>query len=154
MRTPLPTAKLADHELVGALSEQFRPVLSRYFNRRRLPERDVEDAIQEVFVRLSRRQGLAGMDNVSGYLFETAASVAIDYQRRANARSSRTHEQYEEQLHAVADHGTDVVIEGKQSLELLRADCSNCRSEHATLFCSFDWSRCPTRRLLPGSVSR
>lgn len=121
MRTPLPTAKLADHELVGALSEQFRPVLSRYFNRRRLPERDVEDAIQEVFVRLSRRQGLAGMDNVSGYLFETAASVAIDYQRRANARSSRTHEQYEEQLHAVADHGTDVVIEGKQSLELLRA---------------------------------
>lgn len=121
MRTPRPTAESADQELVSSLSEQFRPVLSRYFHRRRLPERDVEDAIQEVFVRLSRRQGLAGMTNVSGYLFETAASVSIDYRRRANVRSSQSHEQYEEQLHAVADHGADVVIEGKQSLELLRA---------------------------------
>ncbi|MBM0106702.1 sigma-70 family RNA polymerase sigma factor [Steroidobacter sp. S1-65] len=121
MGTPRWNVELADQELVSALSEQFRPALARYFHRRRLPERDVEDAIQEVFVRLSKRQGLAGMANVSGYLFETAASVAIDHRRRANARSSQSHEQYEEQLHAVADHSTDAVIEGKQSLELLRA---------------------------------
>lgn len=116
-----PAVKSADQALVGALSEQFRAALSRYFYRRRVPRKDIEDAVQEVFVRLSRRQGLADMANVSGYLFETAASVAIDYQRRAQVRSSHAHEPYEDQIHAVADHGSDVVIEGKQSLELLLA---------------------------------
>lgn len=113
--------KSADRALVSALSEQYRVALTRYFYRRRLPEKDVEDAVQEVFVRLSRRNGLADMANVSGYLFETAASVAVDYQRRAQARLSHAHEQYEDQLHAVADHGSDVVIEGKQSIEVLLA---------------------------------
>ncbi len=36
-------------------------------------------------------------------------------------RSSHAHEQYEDQIHAIADHGSDVVLEGKQSLELLLA---------------------------------
>lgn len=116
-----PAAKSADQALVSALSEQFRAALSRYFYRRRVPERDIEDAVQEVFVRLTRRQGLADMTNVSGYLFETAASVVIDYQRRQQVRSSHAHEQYEDRVHAIADHGSDVVIEGEQSIELLLA---------------------------------
>lgn len=116
---PSASVKSADQALVSALSEQFRTALSRYFYRRRMPEKDLEDAVQEVFVRLSKRQGLADMANVSGYLFETAASVAIDYQRRAHVRSSHAHEQYEDQIHAIAVHGSDVVIEGRQSLELM-----------------------------------
>jgi RNA polymerase sigma factor (sigma-70 family) len=110
---------LADQELIGSLSDRFRPVLYRYFRRRKLPARDIEDVTQEVFVRLSRRRGLAGMENISGYLFETAASVAIDYQRRANVRLNRAHEPYDDQLHAVADLGTDLVLEGKEALRLL-----------------------------------
>ena len=113
--------KSADRALVSTLSEQFRAALLRYFYRRRLPDKDVEDAVQEVFVRLSRREGLADMTNVSGYLFETAASVAIDYQRRAQVRLSHAHERYEEQIHALMDHGSDVIIEGKQSIEVLLA---------------------------------
>lgn len=114
-------AELADQALVGALSAQFRPVLHRYFRRRRLPDKDIEDATQEVFMRLSRRQGLAGMSNVPGYLFETAASVAIDQQRRANVRQSDAHESYDDQFHAVADHAPDHVLEGQESLGLLLA---------------------------------
>ena len=110
---------LADQALVGALSEQFRPVLHRYFRRRRLPEKDIEDATQEVFMRLSRRQGLADMSNVAGYLFETAASVAVDHQRRASVRQSDAHETYDDQFHAVADLAPDHVLEGRESLGLL-----------------------------------
>jgi RNA polymerase sigma-70 factor (ECF subfamily) len=114
-----PQADFADQALVVALSKEFRPVLYRYFRRRRLPEKDIEDATQEVFMRLSRRQGLAGMANVAGYLFETAASVAIDQRRRASARQSDAHETYDDQFHAVADHPTDHLLEGRESLELL-----------------------------------
>ena len=118
---PSTAMKSADRALVSALSEQFRAALLRYFYRRRLPDKDIEDAVQEVFVRLSKREGLADMANVSGYLFETAASVAIDYQRRAQVRLNHAHERYEDQIHALADHGSDVVIEGRQSIEVLLA---------------------------------
>jgi RNA polymerase sigma factor (sigma-70 family) len=118
---PSVAMKSADRALVSALSEQFRAALLRYFYRRRLPDKDIEDAVQEVFVRLSKRDGLADMTNVSGYLFEAAASVAIDYQRRAKVRLSHAHERYEDQIHALADHGSDVVIEGKQSIEIMLA---------------------------------
>lgn len=110
-------AERADQALVVALSARFRPALDRYFRRRRLPSADIEDSIQEVFVRLSRRRGLAGMANVEGYLFETAASVAIDLQRRATVRHSGAHDPYDEQLHAVAELAPDQVLEGKQALQ-------------------------------------
>jgi RNA polymerase sigma-70 factor (ECF subfamily) len=110
---------IADQALVGALSAQFRPALYRYFRRRRLPEKDIEDAAQEVFLRLSRRRGLAGMANVAGYLFETAASVAIDQRRRAQTRLSHAHESYDDQSHAVAALAPDDLLEGEESLELL-----------------------------------
>jgi RNA polymerase sigma factor (sigma-70 family) len=110
---------IADQALVGSLAEQFRPALHRYFRRRRLPDKDIEDATQEVFLRLSRRRGLAGMENVAGYLFETAASVAIDQQRRAHVRLSHAHETYDDQFHAVADLAPDDVLEGEESLGLL-----------------------------------
>ena len=71
MNNPLELSS-ADQALVSALSEKFRPVLHRYFQRRRLPSGDIEDATQEVFVPLSRRRGLADMADVEGYLFETA----------------------------------------------------------------------------------
>jgi DNA-directed RNA polymerase specialized sigma24 family protein len=70
-----------DQAMIEALSKAYRYVLQRYFLRRGLPSSDTEDMVQEVFVRLSRRRGLSDMENAAGYLFETAASVAVDYHR-------------------------------------------------------------------------
>lgn len=110
-----------DKELVSRLSFQFRPALNRYFLRRRLRREDAEDAVQEVFVRLSRRKGLASIENIEGYLFETAASVAIDLHRRGRVRSSDRHDVYDEDQHAVADFASDRVVEGRQELALVLA---------------------------------
>jgi RNA polymerase sigma factor (sigma-70 family) len=120
MNKPLELSS-ADHALVSALSEKFRPALHRYFQRRHLPPGDIEDATQEVFVRLSRRRGLADMANVEGYLFETAGSVAIDHQRQAVVRFREAHEPYDDQFHAVPDLAPDHVLEGRDSLRLLVA---------------------------------
>ena len=109
----------ADTAMLADLSNRLRPALYRYFMRRRLRPEDAEDAVQEVFVRLSRRRGLAGLENVEGYLFETAASVAIDHHRRGRVRSEGRHDAYDESLHAVSDFASDRVLEGKQELAMV-----------------------------------
>jgi len=116
-----PRTDAADQTLVASLSVEFRSALRRYFLRRRLSESDAEDAVQEVFVRLSRRRGLAEMENVAGYLFETAASVAIDHQRRPSQRHAWTHQSYDEAIHAVGDYGPDRVLEGREDLKRVLA---------------------------------
>lgn len=117
--TPEPAP--ADGALLADLSMRFRPALNHYFMRRRLRPEDAEDAVQEVFVRLSRRQGLAGLENVEGYLFETAASVAVDHHRRRRVRSEDRHDPYDETRHAVSDFASDRVLEGKQELAMVLA---------------------------------
>lgn len=114
-------AETADQALIVSLSEEFRPALRRYFLRRRLPAQEVDDACQEVFMRLSRRRGLADMTNVAGYLFETAASVAIDLQRRANVRLTDAHDAYDDDHHALPDLAPDQVLQGRQELRLVVA---------------------------------
>lgn len=114
-------AERTDQALIASLSEEFRSALRHYFLRRRLPAQEVEDATQEVFMRLSRRRGLADMENVAGYLFETAASVAIDQQRRAQVRRSDAHDAYDDQFHAIPDMAPDQVLQGRQELRLVLA---------------------------------
>lgn len=111
----------ADNALLEQLSSRLRPALNRYFLRRRLGAEDAEDAVQEVFVRLSRRGGLAGLENIEGYLFETAASVAIDHHRRGQVRGEGRHDPYDESRHAVADFSSDRLLEGKQELAIVLA---------------------------------
>lgn len=111
----------ADNAVLEQLSSRLRPALNRYFLRRRLKVEDAEDAVQEVFVRLSRRSGLAGLENVEGYLFETAASVVIDHHRRGRVRADDRHDPYDEGRHAVEDFASDRVLEGKQELAMVLA---------------------------------
>lgn len=87
--------------------------------RRRLNPSDAEDAVQEVFIRLARRRGLADLENVEGYLFETAASVAVDHYRRGRVRLEDRHDPYDETAHAVPDFASDRILEGKQELAMV-----------------------------------
>jgi RNA polymerase sigma-70 factor (ECF subfamily) len=105
-----------DGAAIDTLSREYRSVLQRYFLRRGLPQSDVEDLVQDVFVRLSRRKGLSGMASVEGYLFETAASVAIDYWRGARRRGSLLREPYDEARHAIEDFGPDRILAGREAL--------------------------------------
>lgn len=115
----LPTT--ADRDRITELAMQFQPALRRYFLRRRLNRDDAEDAVQEVFVRLSRRAGLAMIDNIEGYLFETAASVAIDHQRRGRVRSYDRHDSYDDERHGLPDFASDRVLQGRQELQVVLA---------------------------------
>jgi RNA polymerase sigma factor (sigma-70 family) len=106
----------ADHAAVEALSRQFRPALVRYFERRGVPSMDAEDVAQEVFDRLARRQGVAEIEKLERYLFETAANAAVDYHRRSKARGRPRQVTYDEALHAPTGDSPETVYAAQEEL--------------------------------------
>lgn len=62
-------------EQLAKLSQRYRPILARFFQRRVRPESDVDDLIQEVFARLARKGNLTEIAQVEGYLFQVAANL-------------------------------------------------------------------------------
>lgn len=67
---------------VSVLFQRHRSVLHYYFLHRTASRSDAEDLVQDVFVRLSRMQGLAEIRNAEAFLFETAANLLKDWARR------------------------------------------------------------------------
>ncbi|HYG25962.1 MAG TPA: sigma-70 family RNA polymerase sigma factor [Caulobacteraceae bacterium] len=66
------------------------PALRAYFGKRAAPA-DVDDLVQDVFLRLQMRASSAPVENVQGYLFRVAANVLID---RRRAEASRGWDRY------------------------------------------------------------
>ncbi len=118
-KTIQPLGREADYAAVEALSREFRPALLRYFERRGVPANDAEDAAQDVFARLSRREGVAAFEGLEGYLFETAATVAIDYHRRAGVRRAGAHDAYDDAIHAPEDFSPERLYSGREELAVL-----------------------------------
>lgn len=108
-----------DRAGVAILVRDFRAVLLRYFERRNVPFADQEDAVQEVFARLLRREGDAPIETLEPYLFQTAASVAVDFHRRATARGRGAHTTYDDDLHAVEDFSPERIHGGREEVAII-----------------------------------
>lgn len=66
-----------------AALEQHAAALRQYFRRRLGSDRaDVDDLVQEVFVRLLNRQPQSHIDNLPGYIFQVAANLLRERGRR------------------------------------------------------------------------
>lgn len=113
-----PPGREADHAAIERLSRSFRAVLLRYFDKRGVRKMDLEDAVQEVFARLSRREGFSDVGGLQEYLFETASNVAIDYHRHwSSLRRAGAHDEYDDDVHAVADFSPERIHAGKEDLK-------------------------------------
>lgn len=111
-----------DRDALEEVSKRYRDVLRRYFLRRRLRDLDVEDAVQEVFAKLAQRAGVADLEKLDAYLFETAANVATDYYRRATVRCVQQHDLYDDALHAIEEFSPERHHLGREELaRLLKA---------------------------------
>ena len=99
-----------------ALSQSFRPSLLRYFARRLGNEVEIEDLVQQVFERLLKRGDVTGMDNVGGYVFQTASSVFIDHTRHHRTRRATAHEPFDDARHGDADFSPEHVLLGRERL--------------------------------------
>ncbi len=106
----------AEQERLAALSDRYRPGLLRFFERRIRPRADVEDLVQEVFLRLARRSDLDSVEHMQGYLFEVAANVIRDRVRHDQSRAGGRHDEYREERHGLEDFSPERVLMGRQSV--------------------------------------
>jgi RNA polymerase sigma-70 factor (ECF subfamily) len=115
-----PSGREGDHAAIEQLSRTFGRVLLRYFEKRGVRKMDLEDAVQEVFTRLTRREGFSELGGLQEYLFETASSVAADYHRHWGAqRRAGEHDPYDDARHAVEDFSPEQILSGKEDLQAL-----------------------------------
>jgi RNA polymerase sigma factor (sigma-70 family) len=87
---------------VEALSRRFRVPLARFFERRIGRQADIDDLVQEVFLRLASSGRIERVEEPEAYLFRTAMNLLHDRQRRLAARSAEVHEPYDEAIHGSA----------------------------------------------------
>jgi RNA polymerase sigma factor (sigma-70 family) len=127
-------ARSSDRLTVEALVREHHSSLLRYFMKRGVREGDAEDAVQEVFVRLSRRQGLSEIERIEGYLFETAANVAIDMQRHNRVRHSQSHVVYDDSQHGRPGCSCEAVFEGQEAIEQLLLGLRELPDRTRTIF--------------------
>lgn len=101
---------------------RYRAPLRGFFARRVRDQADVEDLVQEVFLRLVGRIDGGPIEKVEQYLFQTAANVLRDRGRRSLVRETDAHESFDEVVHeASAEITPERVLLGKESVALVVA---------------------------------
>lgn len=80
----------------------YGPGLRRFFSRR-ANDADVDDLIQDVFVRLQSARGDTRIDNVERYLFTVARNVLVSRYRNQAARGGALHDPFEDTIE-IADN--------------------------------------------------
>lgn len=109
--------KLAGEDL-RAWAIQYAPALKRYF-RRRAAAADVDDLVQDVFLRLQVRGATSDIENVEGYLFRTAANV-LSRRRRRPTWAWGAQEEVDEEVEDLIDElSPERILIGKQSLDAM-----------------------------------
>lgn len=79
-------ASVPPRSQVDEAARRFGAPLKRYFGARVRPGVDVDDLVQEVFLRLARRTEGAELQAIEGYVFTVANSVLTDSYRHAGRR--------------------------------------------------------------------
>lgn len=115
-QAPLSEPARDEHATLRALVAQFGGVLLRFFERRVKDRAEAEDLVQEVFVRLMKRGDISQLEDLRGYLFETAASVLVDRARRRTSRRSEEHQSFDPALHGSHDISSEHVLIGRETL--------------------------------------
>jgi RNA polymerase sigma factor (sigma-70 family) len=103
---------------LAARSRTLRGALTRYFQRRLSDANEIDDLIQEVFLRIVRRGNSQNLDRFDGYVFETAASVIKDRFRRRRVRMSDSHVSFEPDLHGQSDVSPEQTVLAREALRL------------------------------------
>jgi RNA polymerase sigma factor (sigma-70 family) len=104
-------------EQLEALSRRFRGPLRVFLSKRLPPGADVDDYVQEVFLRLARRADLEEIGNLDGYIFQMAVNLVRDDRRRAAASSRDAHVEFNDMLHGREDFSPERVLLGRDDVD-------------------------------------
>ncbi|MCW3797206.1 sigma-70 family RNA polymerase sigma factor [Sphingomonas sp. BN140010] len=134
--SPMSGEPIKADEIAAAAARNgaLRASLGNYFRRRLSQVNDVDDLVQEVFVRLAGRQTGAEISNLDGYIFQTASNVLADYGRRRAVRKSSAHVSLEPADHGTDDLAPDRIAAGKQELRSALARLLELPERTRTIF--------------------
>lgn len=96
--------------------EHHLHALRAWFGRRMRNPADVDDAVQDVWIRAHAQIEGGEVGNIQAYLFQTAQSVLTDRARRAAVRQEGRHEGLTEINHPVEGITPDRVLMGKEAM--------------------------------------
>ncbi|MBS0416128.1 MAG: sigma-70 family RNA polymerase sigma factor [Proteobacteria bacterium] len=92
--------------------------LRRYFSKR-VPPAEVDDLVQEVFLRMQVHGAGGRIEHMEGYLFSVAGSVLADRARRSAVRHGSAHTALEETHHPTEDLTPERVLLDREALNLV-----------------------------------
>src|SRR5262245_44824317 len=101
------------------LARRYSAPLATFFRKRTHNGAEVEDLVQQVFLRLAQHGQLGEIHNPDGYIFQTAANTLKDHYRSTSVRERAA----SEQLAAPEDSdlSPERVLLGRESLAVLIA---------------------------------
>jgi RNA polymerase sigma factor (sigma-70 family) len=117
-----PRAQLVTDLASGSLHGYVQK-LRRYFAKR-AAVREIDDLVQEVFVRLQAASGERSVEHLDRYLFTVAASVLADKARRRTVRQEYAHESLEERHLPAEELSPERVLLDREALERIAAGIS------------------------------
>lgn len=95
----------------------YRPALLLYFRRKTRDQNEIDDLVQDVFLRIAARRGAEPVENLAGYVFQTAASVLADRHRRRTVRHADAHVEFDTERHSSSDFDAARILESRQALQ-------------------------------------
>ena len=98
--------------------ETYVPALRRYFSKR-VHSGEIDDLVQEVFVRMQTHTGGPPIEHLDRYLFAVAASVLTDLARRRAVRHEGAHETLDESHHPIEELTPERVLMDREALEVV-----------------------------------
>lgn len=129
-----PEGPNSSNDGLGRRDAELRTTLVAYFRRRAEPAQDIDDLVQEVFLRLSSRGSLDGLENLAGYAVRTAESVLVDRSRRRAVRHHNDHVQFDPERDADEAVGPEQIIAGRQDLAAVVAALMTLPERTRTIF--------------------
>ena len=117
---PLPAARAPSaSEEVRALMAAYGPGLRRYF-RKRAPAHEVDDLVQNVFLKMQARSAAEPVADIERYLFRIAATVLIDGHRE-DPLHLRRHETLHEGIEPIDALSPERILLGAEALDRIMA---------------------------------
>lgn len=104
------------------LFSTYRRPLTGFFQTRVSSPEDAQDLVQQTFTRLmQRRAGSGPIQDMRRYVFQAAANVLRDHQRRQIRRHQNEHDSYEDEWHGEIEHSQESVYMAQELADRIAA---------------------------------
>ena len=135
--------------VMKTLSLRLRAPLRRYFMNRHIPPHEVDDLVQEVFLKLSARGGVDHVERIEPYVFATASNLLRDRRRHLTSHAAESHVPYDEAIHGHtrAPLEPDRILLGAQQVTRLVEALYELPERMRVVFCLYHFEELPHKEI-------